>query len=1855
MAEPLPRPQVPFTKEFSPYQSQEKPVISSEDIRAKLNKVNDFFAANLPSATKGLTQYRQDLLDKEIMSKKPASFGQTKELPEVQNELIGNVLTGSRQAKNLLDIPTFDKVSSYVSKTSFENERGVDPYKFARPTSFNASIYGHNFDRYYSHPKFKTLGFDIRRDNESLYNASATSFDDFRRMSSKLASNIFLAGTDSAKNWGDWFSFTGDPNSAALMEHNQATGASSKEGAGAWATNFVGNLGYTLGTIGEIWMENAVIASAAGLTRSPTLMALAGAKTGLGLSKLAKSMKVMTKTLNDVNKARQFRTAAWGGVKGVGQTLNPFRELTNVGAQALNPNSAFNRLNGMAKASKSFGAFYRGLREINAVTAESRLEAAFVQNKVANEAVNAYYKKNGKMPEGIDADEITKRSREAGEKTFLANVPIIYASNQLVLGSSLRGFVPKSRLISASNLKGTFFKTVRNFDWKKTGASPMEVVAKQGVIPGTFKFIGGLVKKDFWKNVPSRLKGTYASKPFSRALGSGIRYLSQNLAEGLQETYQEAAQTATSDYYLTNYFADLYKDPILAAQNSWASSIQKGISSQMGAQGFDTFLQGFLTGGVVGPIQTNIVKWFESVNLRMKDYKNPGSREKYIEDEKKRLQQYADAVNSYTQDPVLWSRWISENAIQQRDFQEKMNLAEEVGDRAAAENAKDDALFMHVDTLLRTDKFDDFIDHLKGLTDLTDDELKEAFEKYDVEGVDQNEKSPRERLQISIDKAKEIKGRIEKLNKIENPFNPDLFDRDTDTEAYLAEYMGYDAFQVAKRAIAFNEYTYKRTADRIESLLNKSVTSGPLGSILASEFTLLFSPIGITPETSNGKWYQYEQLLQSEIKALSVGNAEEKQLASYKKKQLESLRTLKSFIVDYRKNRILINKAKAAAQDYASAPKESQEAFDALKKLATLLNKESKSGQLELDFENPDLPVDVIIDTFTKNLLYDAYNEYVDVIAKTNDAGKVKETVDKSFNEFLDYLQLSSDHHLMGEFMTTLSDPMSVYRMASRLFEAQKLISERSGELHKQGLEEYISKIAAPDALMQNLFEIGVYFDPDFIEEFLEKDMIPPYFINVTDGSIVEESDPKYNQIVDLIQNYAIQTGKKYYNMPEKYVAPVPEQQKTPTTSNIPPEDEDEEATGKKEASVSDALVSLAPELRLAIINAAKLKNMDPEDFMLNDPEAITIIENYNKAKSAAVDISTVTGTITTANPKSITPAMMPGVEKILEASAAEEWETDETDSRYYVNKDRTKRVRRATSLLNKEFTQSARLTAQQNRGNALDVLLRDFFDPETKDGAITKLAFRDVIINMLEGKRNGVYTEAAIKSTIKKWIKENLSEEDLYARYKFKTTDGFYNSLTDVLYDISGKLKDYKIVSSMPTMFGMGSTGELVGGTLDLLAEHENGTLHIFDIKTFNTDRLSEDTRNSDRVQQNTYREIIEGNSDRKISTQNTIEIKIGLQSDNETLVKAELRKNAKGGILNNVAKGSVKDILEEIETGVKPEQTPGQGGPEGKDVKLYVRPRFKGKLVYMTSGSGKTVAAQKAKKAGLQVADMDDLLVEAIKAAGIDVKALGVNEVNNSNVGKVIYEMYRNNMSDKADAVYGAVITKTEELLKSGYTVLTGSQRFMKRADIVVTNKDRGSLAAQLLAKTGQTDNRSKMTSITAEEESIFTTSPEKVEVLSEQKASDLLLSEVEKEEEKPFSETADVTKMREAKSKMELSATIMSYATNKNLYTYVDKDGSRRKYTPTEIAIIAKERAVALNLGSEFLDYIDDILDLRKGPISKAEENDLKENIEAATEDTIDSNTVSGIASDMAKGDTDITDDDIDSLNNCETPGT
>ena len=1140
MAENIP--QLPFANERQPT-PQPNQKFTAEDIRSRMNAINGYLNTNRPAVLSGIAQGQAD--QAELISKYKTYMNPgTSDVPKVQNLISGDAMTGPNPGLKALDLPTIDYVNALMAKSKLDVATKADPYFFARPTSFNASKYGLNYDRFYSHPKFKELGFSIYRDNEALYNAKSTWSDDFRRMGSKWLGLAWQGGSGMFKNWGQFGAF-GEAEDAAQMEHDLSVAMSSKGGAGAWTTNFLANSAYTVGIIGEIAAEEAVLWGATALTGGAT-SPLAALRTGQNMARLGKSMKVMAETLGKADKSRLF----WKAAQSAGAKLLP-TETLNIGAQALDANSAYNRLSGMAKATKTFGAFYRDMREINAVTAESRLEGGFVQNKVANDALAAFIKENNRMPNTDEARVISDKAFAAGKATMLFNAPAIYLSNKLVLGTALKGFSPIRRLMNKEALSSNIFKTVSNYGWKAAGKKPMEVVQK-----GLINSAKRTFSKDYLKAIPSRLKGTFSAKGARTALGGGMRYFSANLAEGLQESYQEAIQAGMTDYYLTDYFSDLYKDPYLAAKNSMGASIMKGLGEQFSMQGLDVFAQGFLMGGVIGGAQNVIMPGAQRGIMKIEDFaKGTNKYGEYIESERKRLQAYADAVNSYTENPALYAHWLDENVAIQRDLAERYQLAEETGNREEAENTKDDSLFNHVHTLLQTGKFDGFVGQLEDLRDLSDTELEEAFGKYDSKS-EQNKKSPRQKLETAIKKAKDVQDRFDRINeKFKNPYNPDLFDKERDKEAYNAERLGYRAFETAKKSIAFNEYTFDRTLSRINSLVNNAAANGPLGNVAASDFAALY--------TSELAFSTHVQMMNSEIEALSMGSAQDKTLAKKKSTQLKNLQALRDIQKEFKTALLLIEKAKLTGTDAQA------EVQKLVKDMARSFAKEMNiiktndivdpvTGQVSLDFDSDyeaeEIADDVIINEFYKEKLYEEYAKYAKNIAELNNVFPILDGIENSFGDLIDFVKLDAQAKHMSEYANIIADPMSIFNMTVRIKNALETVNARSKELHLEALTDYKENIQDVNDLLEKLFGIGVYFDPDSIKAFRKDGKLPDIFLSATDGSVIDKTNPKYQEIVDLIAAEETLRGKTFSNKPvAPPTPPAPAAPTAPVTSTQPP------------------------------------------------------------------------------------------------------------------------------------------------------------------------------------------------------------------------------------------------------------------------------------------------------------------------------------------------------------------------------------------------------------------------------------------------------------------------------------------------------------------------------------------------------------------------------------------------------------------------------------------------------------------------------------------------------------------------------
>ena len=189
----------------------------------------------------------------------------------------------------------------------------VNPYQLGKQKLYGAGLNHHQFERYYAHPKFETLGFSPLRDNETFYNTNSSWFDDFRRASGQWVTLTGL-GIKDAVGFGDLT----DTENAKTYEKAMAIGSSTREGAGGFATNLFLNSGYTMGIMAEMALEELGLALATAATvggASPITapaMALraqrAFSKVNQGLSAGKNILKALD-NLKDINKARQYFTA----------------------------------------------------------------------------------------------------------------------------------------------------------------------------------------------------------------------------------------------------------------------------------------------------------------------------------------------------------------------------------------------------------------------------------------------------------------------------------------------------------------------------------------------------------------------------------------------------------------------------------------------------------------------------------------------------------------------------------------------------------------------------------------------------------------------------------------------------------------------------------------------------------------------------------------------------------------------------------------------------------------------------------------------------------------------------------------------------------------------------------------------------------------------------------------------------------------------------------------------------------------------------------------------------------------------------------------------------------------------------------------------------------------------------------------------------------------------------------------------------------------------------------------------------------------------------------------------------------
>jgi hypothetical protein len=747
-----------------------------------------------------------------------------------------------------------------------------DANKYNKLTTYNSSHYGQNFERYHSHNKFKQLGFSPFRNNEDFYNKNSSLWDDAGRAGSTA---LRLAGLGFASTFTNWGSFLSDkPNTeeAEEMDRLMSIGSSSREGFGAKALNFGVNAGYTYGVMSEILAEEAALFLAGTFGALPsggTTTAAAIARTGTNIGRAYKALKLLTKA----DDARQLWKAA-KTVGGVAREWMPLSQTTSLLTQSGKAAAKWDSLDDMAKVSKTFGSFYRDLREINAVTSEAKLEGGTVQNEVTNQLMAEYRKKNGKDPDLNEAKNIAAQARKAGYLTSQANIAGIYVSNKIVLDRALKGLPGLKNLETAATRgKATF---LFNKNWKAAAQDPYTMVR------GAKKF----------------LKGAYYKQAFNpKNLGKGgLNYLSANLMEGTQEVYQEAVGKG-----ITDYFINTYNNPNLAGSAYFRTMMESGLKSQASGQGLETFLSGFLMAGPMTMAQSGLYKGYDAVRMRQlkskaqkftADPANAGKENPYqkqIDAELEFDQKTLEAMNEVTKDPTKYFNALEKDLKIQRDLAIAGEQAALDGDEKFARDTRDASLIEHSIHLLNAGRFDVFQDQIKGLGSLSKEELQEAF----GEDPAAEKGAIQERLQKVIARTNEIKDVYEQYQNTTNPYS--LRDQPED----------YLAFEQMRNVMISDDIHFKFVANRMTGVYDSLVNSLPFANASMADFAPLFSvgdPGSNIAVMKPGMRSEIE-LLSKEIEGLGdrPENAERKASLTKKRDNLQQLSGLSQlFLAQYK-------------------------------------------------------------------------------------------------------------------------------------------------------------------------------------------------------------------------------------------------------------------------------------------------------------------------------------------------------------------------------------------------------------------------------------------------------------------------------------------------------------------------------------------------------------------------------------------------------------------------------------------------------------------------------------------------------------------------------------------------------------------------------------------------------------------------------------------------------------------------------------------------------------------------------------------------------------------------------------------
>ncbi len=955
---------------------------------------------------------------------------------------------------------------------------------YSKTYMYDASATGAHKARYkaYGQKTYDKIGFNPEINNEDIFNENTSIVDDYVRMATNSAFPMFFQGLwANPKSYAQIFqgNIGQDLDASEQYEEWNAIGYSSKGGLGGFFNNAINSVSYSAGIMFESVAEYALIGAIeggiAGTAVGPEGTVAGGAAGGIlggavgaikGLAAVPKALFSMGKyggkmltNLKNLEKFTEAKALFNAASKTTFEFVNPVNN-TFAGYKAAKADNLTN----LARTAKTAGGFFRDVIGMNMALSEGRLEGGFVENNTYQKAYDEYWKRNNKAPDIDTQVRMKKTAKLAGAQDTFKNAALVFYSNKLAFKNLVEG-----KFMAGSS--GTVRSVGKEFD-------VIYQAAKEKGAQGVYELV------DY--NLKNAAKGIIKPRNFGKAT---LNYFKTNVVEGGQEVLQDVIAKSTEDYYVNSFY-----DPSKANFDYSMATLGNAFGHQVSAEGFETFMSGFVMGGLLKPFGGAVPRY--AGVLYNKYTMNPAEYEEYIQQREGYGKAVVAAMNNMNTNPTEFFKERFVNL----GVQSKVNttLADEEASKKEKHDAIETSFLSDVLTTLNAGTFKTWLYNFKKTTEMGDTDLEQTFNLKEGDGA-----KIRETILEYVDKAKGLQERF-------NYAQETLGDKKLKLQNFKEGTPEYEKAAIYNKAIdtgifnlVFLTENFQTNLERSNKIVQKMARSKVFASLPGGDVQNLLE---------HDRLVNTIEMLNQEIEALK--NTEDPKALREVAKKEELLKKLTKFQetqLDWFQTVNTTEKLEAFNKKIRQEQTEEDE--EQIKIFEEWFNEIKESGKD---------PINNHKEAFIDLLKYLAGSE-VNFASAMRTIDRKGSAEDSLFEDLTDIYKLTLENKNIIPYVNLLNNRAGFYEHVERNFQWMRNMWLNRQNYYKEIVDQSI-KMKENNAALKALADDNIYVDLDQFADWTEdKNNLPEYFIDASKGAerIIPKGSYLYDQYVEILERVA--------------------------------------------------------------------------------------------------------------------------------------------------------------------------------------------------------------------------------------------------------------------------------------------------------------------------------------------------------------------------------------------------------------------------------------------------------------------------------------------------------------------------------------------------------------------------------------------------------------------------------------------------------------------------------------------------------------------------------------------------------------